>query len=84
MKKILITLLMIALLPIVVFADEGDEPSVIDNSSTTSSTTSSTSNEVTTSPDTGVEDYFITLGIISVFLGGILYIVNKKNVFTEV
>ena len=77
MKKFLIFLL-IMLVPIMVFADENDE------------ITNQTDNNVTVeentvkSPDTGVEDYFLTLGVVCTSLGVVLYILNKKNVFAEI
>lgn len=80
MKKLLIILLIIALMPIIVFADESENPVNIENTSTTSSTI----NEISKSPDTGVEDYFFILGIVSIVIAGTLYIINKKNVFTEI
>lgn len=77
MKKFLIFLL-IMLVPIMVFADENDE------------ITNQTDNNVTVeentvkSPDTGVEDYFLTLAVVCTSLGVVLYILNKKNVFAEI
>ncbi len=76
MKKILVMILVLFMMPIMVMAAEEDE-------NTTTSTTTTTSN-IEKSPDTGVEDYFITLGAVSVSLGAVLYILNKKNVFQEI
>lgn len=80
MKKLLIILLIIVLMPIIVFADESENPVNTENTSTTSLTT----NEISKSPDTGVEDYFLILGIVSIVIAGTLYIINKKNVFAEI
>ncbi len=77
MKKFLIFLL-IMLVPIMVFADENDEiTNQNDNNVTVEENT-------VKSPDTGVEDYFLTLAVVCTSLGVVLYILNKKNVFAEI
>ena len=73
MKKLVVILLVFLLMPVMVMADTNDSD---DTTTTTSSTIES--------PDTGVEDYFLTLGAVSVSLGTVLYILNKKNVFQEI
>lgn len=47
-------------------------------------TTSSKPIGTTENKDTGVEDYFITLGVIGVSLTTILYILDKKNSFKKI
>lgn len=47
--------------------------------STTSKQTGTTENK-----DTGVEDYFITLGVIGVSVTAVLYILDKKNSFKKI
>lgn len=62
-------------------------------SSTTTTTTSknaSSGNETTKqtgtteNKDTGVEDYFITLGVLAVVVTGVLYGLDKKNSFKKI
>ena len=77
MKKVLVLLLVFLLFPLIVMADVEDD-------TTTSTTTTTTSETIETSPDTGVEDYFLTLAGVSISLRVILYILNKKNVFQEI
>ena len=84
MKKILISLFILLLMPVVVMADVNDLVDTNDGNTTTSSTTITNTESVTKSPDTGVEDYFLTLGVVSICLAGTLYIVNKKKVFAEI
>ena len=73
MKKLVVLLLVFLLMPVMVMADEPDSDE----------TTTTTSSNIQ-SPDTGVEDYFLTLAVVSVSLGTVLYILNKKNVFQEI
>lgn len=70
MKRFLLFFAILLLIPGVAFADE------------TESTT--TTKSVVENPDTGVENYFLTLGIASVVIAGSLYIINKNNVFKEI
>lgn len=73
MNKIKYLLVILLLFPLVVFADEPDY--------TTTTQVPTTINE---NPDTGVDDYFLTLTIASVILIGTLTYVNKKNVFKKI
>ena len=77
MKKMLIILFILLLMPIMVNADIEDVNQNSDENITTTE-------NVTTSPDTGVEDYFITLGAISICLAGTVYVLNKKSIFAEI
>lgn len=56
------------------------KPSNKDDEATTSSKPTGT----TENKDTGVEDYFITLGVIGVSVTVVLYILDKKNSFKKI
>lgn len=73
MKKYIVLIIVFLLFPLVVFADINE-----DNTTTTVTTT------LNENPDTGVDDYFLTLTIASVILIGTLTYVNKKNVFKKI
>lgn len=70
MKKFLLFFAILLLIPVVAYADEAE------------STT--TTKSVVENPDTGVENYFLTLGIASVVIAGTLYVINKNKVFKEI
>ena len=67
MRKLVIIVVLL-IFPVLVFADSNENVPQV-------------SNNITESPDTGVEDYFIVLGSVSILLGVSVYIVNKKNIF---
>jgi len=75
MKKIVFSLILLLLFPCITLADTSEN---------TTSSVPTTTNNISESPDTGVEDYFITLGIVSVILFASLEIMNKKNVFQKI
>ena len=58
---------------------EPTTPTTNKDDSTTSKQTGTTENK-----DTGVEDYFITLGVIGVSVTAILYVLDKKNSFKKI
>ena len=77
MNKLFMILFILLLTPMIVFADNEDLNQ--DNNENIP-----TSENITQSPDTGVEDYFITLGAISICLAGTVYVLNKKSIFAEI
>ena len=77
MKKIFMIFLILLLMPMIVFADI-EEESANNNGNT------EISENIEKSPDTGVEDYFVTLGAISICLVGTVYVLNKKSIFAEI
>ena len=74
MKKLLIFFISLIIFPLIAFADDS-----FDNNDNQSSI-----NNITESPETGVEDYFITLGIVSLVLIVGLEIANKKDLFKKI
>lgn len=50
----------------------------------TSNNSSNSSNQTTESPDTGVEDYILPLAGAIILIGGLIYFINKKNIFKEI
>ncbi len=71
MKKLLYFLLLIILFPMIVWADTSESSSEVKE----------TAEEVIESPDTGVNDYFLVLGCITICISAGLYIINKKQIF---
>ena len=71
LKKIILLISLLILMPCIVLADVNEE-----------SVTTSDS-EITESPDTGISDYFILLGSIFVILIIGVEILNKKTIFKE-
>lgn len=67
--------------------------SKVDYTSTTTTTNNDTNKDgetttkdtgTTDNKDTGVEDYFIALGTIGIVVTGLLYVIDKKNVFKKI
>jgi cobalamin biosynthesis Mg chelatase CobN len=65
-------------------SSSGSSTSGSSTSSTGSSTSSTSSKDSTSSPNTGVENYFVILVSAIVALSILLYILNKKNVFKKI
>lgn len=60
------------------------EPTTASSNKDDDTTTSSKPTGTTENKDTGVEDYFITLGVIGVSVTAILYVLDKKNSFKKI
>lgn len=60
------------------------EPTTASSNKDDDTTTSSKPTGTTENKDTGVEDYFITLGVIGVSVTAILYVLDKKNAFKKI
>lgn len=60
------------------------EPATTSSNKDDDTTTSSKPTGTTENKDTGVEDYFITLGVIGASVTAVLYILDKKNSFKKI
>lgn len=60
------------------------EPTTASSNKDDDSTTTTKQTGTTENKDTGVEDYFITLGVIGVSVTAVLYILDKKNAFKKI
>lgn len=64
--------------------EESFTPSTTQTPTTTLTPADDETTTTITSPQTGVEDYFLTLGIVTIVLMSALYIIDKKNVFKKI